>query len=208
MFYRKGWRLCRSSWWIIHVGYSWKTCVAKVCFCVCVSVCVCVCVCVCVWREYPGGQTGRVLARLHEKSSRLHKPEHLLSLVHRYSGSARCASPDVVAKKLSVCLCVCVLHVVYSKYFLLYSSINLHIKPGELVAVVGHVGAGKSSLISALLGEMEKMSGHVALKVWHDMHVCSLKHVHVLMHVHSKNQSHAFILLNLSSSNALLLRET
>ena len=47
----------------------------------------------------------------------------------------------------------------------LYSSINLHIKPGELVAVVGHVGAGKSSLISALLGEMEKMNGHVALRV-------------------------------------------
>ena len=27
----------------------------------CVWVCVCVCVCVCVWRECPGGQTGRVL---------------------------------------------------------------------------------------------------------------------------------------------------
>ena len=30
---------------------------------------------------------------------------------------------------------------------------------------MGHVGAGKSSLISALLGEMEKMNGHVALRV-------------------------------------------
>ena len=48
---------------------------------------------------------------------------------------------------------------------LICSSINLHIKPGELVAVVGHVGAGKSSLVSALLGEMEKMNGHVALRV-------------------------------------------
>ena len=38
-------------------------------------------------------------------------------------------------------------------------------KPGELVAVVGHVGVGKSSLISALLGEMEKMNGNVALRV-------------------------------------------
>ena len=44
-------------------------------------------------------------------------------------------------------------------------SINLNIKPGQLVAVVGHVGAGKSSLISALLGEMEKMKGHVSVKV-------------------------------------------
>ena len=44
-------------------------------------------------------------------------------------------------------------------------SINLHIKPGQLVAVVGHVGAGKSSLISALLGEMEKVTGRVSVKV-------------------------------------------
>ena len=46
-----------------------------------------------------------------------------------------------------------------------FISINLNIKPGQLVAVVGHVGAGKSSLISALLGEMEKMTGHVSVKV-------------------------------------------
>ena len=31
--------------------------------------------------------------------------------------------------------------------------------------VVGHVGAGKSSLISALLGEMEKLTGRVSVKV-------------------------------------------
>ena len=47
----------------------------------------------------------------------------------------------------------------------LIHSINLNIKPGQLVAVVGHVGAGKSSLISALLGEMEKIEGHVVVKV-------------------------------------------
>nr|QST14985.1 ABCC1-1 protein [Diaphanosoma celebensis] len=40
-------------------------------------------------------------------------------------------------------------------------NMNLTIQPGSLVAVVGHVGAGKSSLISALLGEMEKISGRV-----------------------------------------------
>ena len=47
----------------------------------------------------------------------------------------------------------------------LIHSINLNIKPGQLVAVVGQVGAGKSSLISALLGEMEKIEGHVIVKV-------------------------------------------
>ena len=39
------------------------------------------------------------------------------------------------------------------------------VKPGELIAVVGQVGAGKSSLISALLGEMDKINGHVSLRV-------------------------------------------
>uniref|UniRef100_A0A8C1VAR3 ABC-type glutathione-S-conjugate transporter n=1 Tax=Cyprinus carpio TaxID=7962 RepID=A0A8C1VAR3_CYPCA len=34
---------------------------------------------------------------------------------------------------------------------------------GSLVAVVGHVGSGKSSLLSAMLGEMEKKSGHVTV---------------------------------------------
>ena len=33
------------------------------------------------------------------------------------------------------------------------------------MAVVGSVGAGKSSLISAILGEMEKITGVVEIKV-------------------------------------------
>ena len=33
------------------------------------------------------------------------------------------------------------------------------------MAVVGQVGAGKSSLISALLGEMNKIEGNIALRV-------------------------------------------
>lgn len=36
---------------------------------------------------------------------------------------------------------------------------------GSLLAVVGHVGCGKSSLISALLGEMEKLEGDVSIRV-------------------------------------------
>ena len=43
--------------------------------------------------------------------------------------------------------------------------LNLSVKPGQLVALVGQVGAGKSSLIQALLGEMEKHGGNVMLKV-------------------------------------------
>ncbi|XP_043571121.1 ATP-binding cassette sub-family C member 3 isoform X3 [Chiloscyllium plagiosum] len=43
------------------------------------------------------------------------------------------------------------------------NGISLMVPQGSLVAVVGHVGCGKSSLISALLGEMEKLEGSVAI---------------------------------------------
>ncbi|NWU14120.1 MRP3 protein, partial [Cephalopterus ornatus] len=43
-------------------------------------------------------------------------------------------------------------------------DINMLVPSGALVAVVGHVGCGKSSLVSALLGEMEKLEGEVAVK--------------------------------------------
>ena len=43
--------------------------------------------------------------------------------------------------------------------------INLDIPEGSLIAVVGSVGTGKSSLLQAILGEMEKVSGSVTVKV-------------------------------------------
>ncbi|XP_035695041.1 multidrug resistance-associated protein 1-like isoform X5 [Branchiostoma floridae] len=43
-------------------------------------------------------------------------------------------------------------------------DISFAVPDGSLVAVVGQVGAGKSSLLSALLGEMEKQHGYVAVR--------------------------------------------
>ncbi|XP_040924346.1 ATP-binding cassette sub-family C member 3 isoform X5 [Betta splendens] len=43
-------------------------------------------------------------------------------------------------------------------------NINVMVPQGSLLAVVGHVGCGKSSLISALLGEMEKLEGEVSIQ--------------------------------------------
>ncbi|XP_063235809.1 multidrug resistance-associated protein 1-like isoform X7 [Bacillus rossius redtenbacheri] len=43
-------------------------------------------------------------------------------------------------------------------------NISLAVSQGSLVAVVGTVGSGKSSLVSALLGEMDKLTGRVNTK--------------------------------------------
>ncbi|NXQ50905.1 MRP1 protein, partial [Catharus fuscescens] len=46
----------------------------------------------------------------------------------------------------------------------LLNSIHFTVPEGSLVAVVGQVGCGKSSLLSALLGEMDKKEGYVLVK--------------------------------------------
>uniref|UniRef100_A0A803T3C2 ATP binding cassette subfamily C member 2 n=1 Tax=Anolis carolinensis TaxID=28377 RepID=A0A803T3C2_ANOCA len=43
-------------------------------------------------------------------------------------------------------------------------SVNLEIPCGSLLAVVGPVGSGKSSLVSAMLGEMENIKGHINIQ--------------------------------------------
>jgi ABC-type transport system involved in cytochrome bd biosynthesis fused ATPase/permease subunit len=42
-------------------------------------------------------------------------------------------------------------------------NINLKVNKGELTAIVGTVGSGKSSLLASILGEMHKTSGKVSL---------------------------------------------
>ena len=40
-------------------------------------------------------------------------------------------------------------------------DINIRVKKGSLTAVVGNVGSGKSSLVAAFLGELERIKGRV-----------------------------------------------
>ena len=44
-------------------------------------------------------------------------------------------------------------------------SLDLSLSPGLLVAVVGSVGSGKSSLLSAMLGEMNIIKGEAKVQV-------------------------------------------
>ena len=54
--------------------------------------------------------------------------------------------------------------------------LDLSVPRGSLVAVVGEVGSGKSSLISAILGEMTRISGKRGVTVWrHEIE--AIKHV-------------------------------
>jgi len=50
-------------------------------------------------------------------------------------------------------------------YSVVYCSINMSVPTGHLIAVVGQVGCGKSSLLSAILGEMQKQEGQVIVNV-------------------------------------------
>ncbi|CAG5119030.1 unnamed protein product [Candidula unifasciata] len=43
-------------------------------------------------------------------------------------------------------------------------NINISVEEGSLVAIVGTVGSGKSSLLSAILGDMKKMEGTVSVR--------------------------------------------
>lgn len=45
----------------------------------------------------------------------------------------------------------------------LLKNVNLTVNDGELVCVVGKVGSGKSSLVQAIVGEMERKSGKVSV---------------------------------------------
>ena len=45
------------------------------------------------------------------------------------------------------------------------TDINLTVKAGSLVAVVGTVGSGKTSLCCSILGDMEKTKGQVNVAV-------------------------------------------
>ena len=61
---------------------------------------------------------------------------------------------------------------VFMKLTLDLCRVHLEIPTGSLVAVVGNVGNGKSSLLSAILGEMEKTSGFINTSVGFSIYFC------------------------------------
>lgn len=45
-------------------------------------------------------------------------------------------------------------------------DVNLHIKPGEFVSIVGQSGSGKTTLVKALIGEEKIDSGRIVIGGW------------------------------------------
>ena len=54
----------------------------------------------------------------------------------------------------------------------------MEISEGSLVAIVGTVGSGKTSLVSALIGELFKISGKVMCRVRNDFYLYIYIHIH------------------------------
>jgi ATP-binding cassette subfamily B protein len=53
------------------------------------------------------------------------------------------------------------IHFTYDQDTKVFHNLNLHIKPGEKVGIVGHSGSGKSTLIKLLLRLMDPIQGQV-----------------------------------------------
>ncbi|RUS88621.1 hypothetical protein EGW08_003647, partial [Elysia chlorotica] len=95
-------------------------------------------------------------------------PTVLTNLVQVSTQSARYLIEGKVGLKKHFISHISILKFKNSLYFcfFLFSSlsINLCVEEGSLLAVVGAVGSGKSSLLSAILGEMDKSAGSVFVR--------------------------------------------
>ncbi|KYN28544.1 hypothetical protein ALC57_02034, partial [Trachymyrmex cornetzi] len=54
-------------------------------------------------------------------------------------------------------------------------NININVRPNELIAIVGQVGAGKSSLMNVILKELRLHKGFIQVRYNHVIEVCQLK---------------------------------
>ena len=67
----------------------------------------------------------------------------------------------------------------YGKGIQAIDNLNLDIKPGEFVSIVGRSGSGKTTLVKALIGEERLDKGRVVVGGW-DITKIRQSHVHVL----------------------------
>uniref|UniRef100_A0A8C0IDI0 MRP3 protein n=1 Tax=Bubo bubo TaxID=30461 RepID=A0A8C0IDI0_BUBBB len=115
--------------------------------------------------KFPLSMLPQVISNIAQTSVSLKRIQQFLS---HDELDPNCVETKVIApgKDISIFLNYAntanILYLVWTACFL--HSINLLVPSGALVAIVGPVGCGKSSLVSALLGEMEKLEGEVAVK--------------------------------------------
>lgn len=73
---------------------------------------------------------------------------------------------------ISTIICFQKVYLKCGKRFSFSPSIELSVPQGSLLAVVGQVAAGKSSLLAAVLGELEATEGCVTMKVNFPLSIC------------------------------------
>jgi len=59
----------------------------------------------------------------------------------------------------------------YNKDVKALNDINLHIKPGEFVSIVGQSGSGKSTLVKIIIAEEKSDSGKIVIGGWDITHI-------------------------------------
>ncbi len=59
----------------------------------------------------------------------------------------------------------------YPKNVTALSRVNLYIKPGEFVSIVGQSGTGKTTLVKALIGEEKVSEGRIVVGGWDITHI-------------------------------------
>uniref|UniRef100_A0A8D2LB62 ATP binding cassette subfamily C member 3 n=1 Tax=Varanus komodoensis TaxID=61221 RepID=A0A8D2LB62_VARKO len=106
--------------------------------------------------RFPLNMLPQVISNVAQASVSLKRIQHFLS---HDELDPNCVETKLITPVLLVGKCARPGFTLFRPY-----SINWLVPSGSLVAVVGHVGCGKSSLVSALLGEMEKLHGEVAVK--------------------------------------------
>lgn len=88
------------------------------------------------------------------------------------SGDLLDTYPTIARILISTIICFQKVYLKYGKRFSFSPSIELSVPQGSLLAVVGQVGAGKSSLLAAVLGELEATEGCVTMKVNFPLRIC------------------------------------
>lgn len=93
----------------------------------------------------------------------LRLPEHRLEAVAATAKEGCCESPSGTPSQDGICLSLRGVNFGWTSQKPILRNVNLKVRKGAQVAIVGPVGSGKSLLIKSLVGESEQLAGFAAV---------------------------------------------